>query len=69
MDEITIRSKIMKKIIASLIARSIRQKFGFTPEILFKDQITVDMDEEDVIVGIHADLICKSKDLEKLLGV
>lgn len=69
MDEITINSKIMRKILSSVISKTVGQKMGFKPEINFNDPITVGMDQDYTVIHANIELICETKDIENLLGV
>lgn len=69
MDEMRINSRILKKIISRLIERTLRKKLGIDPTIQFNDEIRITMDEDDVYLHLNVDVMCKSDELDKLIGI
>ncbi len=68
MDEMRINSSIMKKIIASLIRKSVSKKLGVSPVIKFNDEIKVTVSDDQVRLHLNCDIACKPQEFEKLLG-
>lgn len=63
-----ISSKLLRKIIASLISKALRSKLGVDAEIQFNDEIKVSMNEDDMFIHLNVDIMCKNNEVIKLLN-
>lgn len=67
MDEMVIRSEFTKGIITKIITKTIKDKLGITPEIIFNNPISVKKDGGSVEVHLNIDASVSVDDLSKLL--
>lgn len=67
MDEMVIQSDFIKNVLAKLILKMMKAKFGVSPTIIFKEPIRIQKDEEfaDLDLDIHVSM--SVEDLSKLL--
>ena len=67
MDEMNIRSELLRGAVAKIIEKVISQKLGFRPELQFVDPIQMSFDGERAKVHVNLDVEMNKADLEALI--
>jgi len=68
MDEMHINTKFMRRIIASIIERTIRNRLGVDPSIMFNGPIDISYGDDGVNLHLDVNVKCKKDQFEKLLS-
>ena len=66
MDELSIRSKIMKRMISKLVKKALYQKCGYNADVTLND-LSASMTDERAHVHLDVDVYISKKELEKIL--
>lgn len=66
MDELTIRSKFMKRMISKLAKKALYQKCGYNTDVSLND-LSASMTDERARVHLDIDLYISKKEFEKML--
>ncbi len=67
MDEMIIRSEFVKNIISKLIMKALKNKLGVSPNVIFKDPIQFQKDENYADLDLNLHISMSMEDLSKLM--
>ena len=67
MDEMIIRSEFVKNIISKLIMKALKNKLGVSPNVIFKDLIQFQKDENYADLDLNLHISMSIEDLSKLM--
>lgn len=67
MDEMIIRSEFVKNIISKLIMKALKNKLGVSPNVIFKDPIQFQKDENYADLDLNLHISMSIEDLSKLM--
>ena len=67
-DEIKVSSKLLRRIIANFVEKTVREKLGVGPKLQFIDPIKVTYDEKDgVYLHLNVDVLLNADEFETLV--
>ena len=67
MDEMVIRSDFVKNLIAKMIMKALKSKLGVSPNVIFKEPIKFQKDDEYADLDLNLHISMSVEDLSKLL--
>ena len=67
MDEMIIRSEFVKNITSKLIMKALKNKLGVSPNVIFKDLIQFQKDENYADLDLNLHISMSIEDLSKLM--